>query len=137
LAANENSSSSGPIRVLLADDESGFLASLRALIEQQPELVVIGDASDGVQTLDCVDELLPDAVVIDLHMPLLDGVSAVARLRRDYPSLCLIALTGDEAPRLHRAAKEAGADAVLVKRNLVEGLLGRLTALKSRTRVEI
>jgi DNA-binding NarL/FixJ family response regulator len=137
LAANENPSSSGPIRVLLADDESGFLASLRALIEQQPELVVIGEASDGVQTLDGVDELLPDAVVIDLHMPLLDGVSAVARLRRDYPSLCLIALTGDEAPRLHRAAKEAGADAVLVKRNLVEGLLGRLTALKSRTRVEI
>lgn len=126
----ENPPHSGPIRVLLADDETAFLASLRALIEQQPELAVIGEAADGLQTLEYVDDLVPDAVVIDLHMPRLDGVSAVARLRRDYPNLCLIALTGDEAPELHSAAEEAGADAVLVKRDLVTGLIQRLAALK-------
>jgi DNA-binding NarL/FixJ family response regulator len=134
LAASENPPSPGPIRVLLADDESAFLASLRVLLEQRPELVVIGEAADGVETLERVDELVPDAVVIDLHMPRLDGVSTVARLRRDYPNLCLIALTGDEAPRLHRAVQEAGADAVLTKRDLVEGLLERLAALKRRDR---
>jgi DNA-binding NarL/FixJ family response regulator len=120
--------------VLLADDESAFLASLRVQIEERPELVVVGEATDGVETLDCVDELAPDAVVIDLHMPLLDGVSAVARLRRDYPSLYLIALTGDETPRLHRAVREAGADAVVLKRDLVEGLIERLAAVKNRTK---
>jgi two-component system, NarL family, nitrate/nitrite response regulator NarL len=121
------------IRVLLADDEPLFLASLRVLIERQPELAVVGEASDGIQVLDRVDDLVPDAVVIDLHMPLLDGVSAVARLRSDYPNICLIALTGDEAPRLHRAAEEAGADAVLMKRDLLEGLVERLAAVKARS----
>jgi CheY-like chemotaxis protein len=66
--------------------------------------------------------------VLDLHMPLLDGVSTVARLRRDHPDLWLIALTGDETPALHRAAKESGADDVLLKNQFAEGLIERLTA---------
>jgi CheY-like chemotaxis protein len=61
-------------------------------------------------------------------MPLLDGVSTVARLRQDRPSLCLIAITGDYAPELRGAAKEAGADDVLMKQELLDGLAGRLTA---------
>jgi DNA-binding NarL/FixJ family response regulator len=132
MAAAGRTESSSPIRVLLADDEPTFLASLRTLIEQQPELEVIGEASDGVQALECVDEFAPDAVVMDLHMPRLDGVSAVARLRRDYPNLCLIALTGDAEPKLHRAVVDAGADAVLIKGDLVGGLLERLRALRTR-----
>jgi CheY-like chemotaxis protein len=54
----------------------------------------------------------------------------MARLRRDHPHLCLIALTGDDAPALHAAAKESGADDVLPKSEFVDGLLGRLTAAK-------
>jgi CheY-like chemotaxis protein len=69
--------------------------------------------------------------VLDLHMPLLDGVSTVARLRRDHPSMCLIALTGDEAPALHRAARESGADDVLLKTQLVEALFERLAAARA------
>lgn len=128
----ETTASTRPIQVLLADDEQIFRASLRTLIEGQPGLTVVGEAADGVEVLDLVDDLVPDAIVIDLHMPRLDGVSAVARLRRDYPNICLIALTGDEEPRLHRAADEAGADAVLMKRDLVEGLLERLAVLQTR-----
>lgn len=114
------------IRVLLADDDEPFLDSLRNLIERQPELSVVGAAADGLQALELADDLDPDAVVLDLHMPLLDGVSAAARLRRDHPNVCLIALTGDDAPELHRAAREAGADEVLLKDELVEVLLERL-----------
>jgi DNA-binding NarL/FixJ family response regulator len=120
------------IRVLIADDDTAFLDSLRALIDQQPELSVVGAALDGLEAIEFAEELDPDAVVIDLHMPLLDGVTAAARLRRDHPSLCLIALTGDEAPELHRAVREAGADEVLLKSELVEGLLERLSAARSR-----
>jgi DNA-binding NarL/FixJ family response regulator len=118
----------GQIRVLLVDDDETFLASLAALVDRQPELAVSGTVSDGVAALDRVEEEEPDAVVIDLHMPLLDGVSTVARLRRDRPSLCLIAITGDDAPALSRAAREAGADDVLLKSELVEGLVTRLRA---------
>jgi two-component system, chemotaxis family, protein-glutamate methylesterase/glutaminase len=123
--------SEGTIRVLLADDDEGFLDSLRELIEGQRELSVVGTARDGLAAIELVDELAPDAAVLDLHMPLLDGVSTVARLRRDHPHLCLIALTGDEAPALHRAVKESGADDVLLKTELVGALVDRLTAART------
>ena len=116
------------IRVLLVDDDETFLASLAELVDRQPELLVIGMVTDGIAALDLVELEEPDAVVIDLHMPLLDGVSTVARLRRDRPSLCLIAITGDDAPALSRAAREAGADDVLLKSQLVDGLVARLCA---------
>ena len=119
------------IRVLIADDDPGFLDSLQELIDRQPELHVIGAAANGLEAIELAEHLGPDAVVLDLHMPKLDGVSAASRLRRDHPSLCLIALTGDEAPALHQAVREAGADDVLLKNELVEGLLERLAAARS------
>lgn len=121
------------IRVLIADDDHGFLRSLHELIDRQPELNVIGVAANGLEAIELAEQLGPDAVVLDLHMPLLDGVTAAARLRRDHPSVCLIALTGDEAPALHRAVREAGADEVLLKNELVEGLLDRLAAARARS----
>jgi DNA-binding NarL/FixJ family response regulator len=118
------------IRVLIADDDRPFLESLWELIDGQPELTVIGAAADGLEAIELTDQLDPDAVVLDLHMPLLDGVSAAAHLRRDHPNLCLIALTGDDEPALHSAVREAGADEVLLKTELVEGLLDRLSTLR-------
>src|SRR5919108_6688914 len=125
-----NGSRAAPIRVLLADDDPRFVAALGALIDSQPELMVVGTARDGLEAIELADELDPEAVVIDLHMPRLDGVTAVARLRRDHPNVCLIALTGDEAPALHRAVAEAGADAVLVKDEFVDVLVDRLAAAR-------
>jgi DNA-binding NarL/FixJ family response regulator len=121
------------LRVLLADDDAGFLESLRPLIDSQPELSVVGAAENGLHAIELADELAPDAVVIDLHMPLLDGVSAVARLRKDHPQLCLIALTGDPDTELHDAVREAGADAVLQKGELVDTLFDRLHQVKTST----
>jgi DNA-binding NarL/FixJ family response regulator len=63
-------------------------------------------------------------------MPRVDGVSAVERLRRDHPSLCLIAVTGDADPALHRAAEAAGADAVMLKGQMLDGLAERITAVR-------
>ena len=118
----------GTIRVLLADDDEPFVEALRPLIEEQPELAVVGAASDGLAAIELCEQLRPDALVIDLHMPLLDGVTAVARLRRDHPSMCVIALTGDTQPALHQAVTEAGADAVLLKSEFVDALVERLAA---------
>jgi DNA-binding NarL/FixJ family response regulator len=120
----------GNIRVLLADDDLPFLEALSPLIERQPELAVVGTAFDGLAAIELADELSPDAVVIDLHMPRIDGVTAVARLRRDHPSMCVIALTGDAHPALHKAVTEAGADAVLVKDAFVDVLVDRLAAAR-------
>jgi DNA-binding NarL/FixJ family response regulator len=127
----EEADAAGTIRVLLADDDAPFLEALSPLIERQPQLVVVGTAFDGLAAIELADELSPDAVVIDLHMPRLDGVSAVARLRRDHPSMCVIALTGDEQRSLHHAVTEAGADAVLMKDEFVDVLVERLAAARA------
>jgi DNA-binding NarL/FixJ family response regulator len=119
------------VRVLLADDDAAFLEALEALIDGQPHLTVAGTAPNGLDAIELADRLEPDAVVIDLHMPLLDGVSAVARLRRDHPSLCLIALTADSEPRLHEAVKDAGADDVILKEDFVETLMDQLQAVRT------
>ncbi len=116
----------GPIKVLLADDDELFLESLQALIDRQPELRVVATASNGLEAIELADRVVPDAVVVDLHMPLLDGVSALARLRQDHPHVCLIVLTGDSDPALHRAAHDAGADAVLEKHEMARALVDRI-----------
>ncbi len=106
------------IGVLLVDDDELFVESLRTFVEDQPSLAVTGIAANGLEAIELVEELGPAAVVIDIHMPLLDGVTTVARMRRDHPALCLIAMTGDGAEELHQAIAEAGADAVLMKDDL-------------------
>jgi DNA-binding NarL/FixJ family response regulator len=116
------------IRVVLADDDEAFLASLRALIEEHPSLSVEATATDGMQATELVGALEPDALVIDLHMPKLDGVRAIAQLRTKHPHLCVIALTGDESREIHQAVAEAGGDAVLLKSEMVENLAERLVA---------
>jgi len=119
-----------PIRVVIADDDQAYLESLGELIDRQPELTVVGRATDGVEAVELVERLEPEAAVVDLHMPRMDGVEAVSRMRRMHPSICLIALTGDPAPELTAAATEAGADGVLLKGEMVDNLVQRLAALR-------
>jgi DNA-binding NarL/FixJ family response regulator len=114
------------IKVLLADDDELFLESLQALIDRQPELRVVATAANGLEAIERSEEVEPDAVVLDLHMPLVDGVTALSLLRHDHPNLCLIALTGDSDPALHRAAEDAGADAVLQKHEMARALVDRI-----------
>jgi DNA-binding NarL/FixJ family response regulator len=118
----------GVIRIVLADDDEGFLESLRALVDKHPSLSVEATATDGVRATELVRELEPDALVIDLHMPRLDGVAAISQLRANHPELCVIALTGDESREIHQAVAEAGGDAVLLKSQMVENLAERLVA---------
>ena len=120
------------INVVLVDDDRGFVESLRTLVDEQPQLSVVGIASDGLEAIELVEELGPEAVVIDLHMPRLDGVSAVARIRQDHPGVCLIAITGDDAQELHEAVAEAGADAVLLKDDLIDGLADQIVTARER-----
>jgi DNA-binding NarL/FixJ family response regulator len=120
------------MRIVLVDDDRAFTESLRTVVENDPAVSVVGVARDGIEALDLVDEAAPQAVLMDLHMPLLDGVSTIARLRQDYPWLCLIAMTADNAPELHRAVEEAGADAVILKHDLPHRLADQIAAARER-----
>mgnify|MGYP003287650604 CR=1 FL=1 len=119
-----------PVNVVLVDDDRLFVEGLRTIVDEQPTLSVVGVAENGLEAIELVDELAPEAVVIDLHMPLLDGVSAVARMRNDHPGLCLIAMTADQASELHEAVADAGADAVLMKDELADELTDRIAAAR-------
>jgi DNA-binding NarL/FixJ family response regulator len=119
------------ITVVLADDDGRFVERLRAAVDEQPRLSVVGVAEDGLEAIELVEELDPEAVVIDLHMPRLDGVTALARMRQDHPNLCLIALTADEEPELHRAVEEAGADAVLRKDTQLDEVPDQILAARA------
>lgn len=100
--------------VLLADDHQLLRQALRRAFEDAG-LTVVGEAADGAEALRLAEELRPDVVVMDVTMPVLDGVEATRRLHRQFPGLAIVVLTmhGEEA--LRREAVDAGASGFLTK----------------------
>ena len=119
--------SGAAVRVLLADDQALFREALATLLEARPEVEVVGEAGDGAQALDRAAELRPDVVLMDLHMPVLDGVAATRRLRAEQPEVRVLALTTFDDDEDVFAALRAGAVGYLLKDvpsdRLVEALL--------------
>jgi DNA-binding NarL/FixJ family response regulator len=116
-----------PVRVLLADDQGLFREALATLLGVRPEVEVVGEAADGAEALDRVAELAPDVVLMDLHMPVLDGIGATRRLRIERPGVRVLALTTFDDDEDVFAALRAGAVGYLLKdvpsERLVEGIL--------------
>ena len=104
-----------PVRVLLADDQALFREALATLLEVRPEIEVVGEAADGAEALDRVAGLLPDVVLMDLHMPVLDGIAATRRLRVERPEVRVLALTTFDDDEDVFAALRAGAVGYLLK----------------------
>ena len=77
-----------PIRVLLADDHKLIRAGLRLVVDQQPDLSVVGEADDGRQAVELAKSLKPDVVVMDIGMPNLNGIEAARQIRDDSPGRC-------------------------------------------------
>ena len=93
------------IRVMLVDDHALIREGLRVLLRRASDIIVIGEAGDGVEALDLVTRLLPDVVVLDLGMPRSDGATALAGLHRVVPQVHVLILTMyDEGDRLVAAA---------------------------------
>ncbi len=116
-----------PVRVLLADDQALFREALGTLLGVRPEIRVVGEAADGAEALHRSAELAPDVVLMDLHMPVLDGVGATRRLRVEQPSVRVLALTTFDDDEDVFSALRAGAVGYLLKDvpsdRLVEGIL--------------
>lgn len=103
------------IRIVLADDHEVILASLSRLLDAQPDFEVIGVASDGREALRLTRRLTPDVVLMDLHMPVVNGVTAIGGLARSHPEIAVIALSAFQEPTEVTAAMAAGARGYLVK----------------------
>jgi DNA-binding NarL/FixJ family response regulator len=116
-----------PVRVLLVDDQALFREALATLLEVRAEIDVVGEAGDGATALERAAALRPDVVLMDLHMPVLDGIAATKRLRVEHPAVRVLALTTFDDDEDVFAALRAGAVGYLLKDvssdRLVEALL--------------
>jgi len=104
-----------PIRVLIADDHSVVRQGLRMFLGADPELEIIGEARDGAEALKLASQLRPDVVLMDLLMPVMDGIRATAAIRRDMPDTEVVALTSVLEDNSVVDAIRAGAIGYLLK----------------------
>ncbi len=141
------------IRVLIVDDHSVVRQGLKMFLGLDPELEVVGEAANGDEALKMVAELHPQVVLMDLLMPVMDGITAIAHIRRDYPDTEVIALTSvledasvvnavragaigyllkdTEADELRRAIKVAAAGQVQLSPKVAERLLREIRTPES------
>jgi DNA-binding NarL/FixJ family response regulator len=103
------------IRILIADDHSVVRQGLRMFLGLDPELEVIGEARDGAEALQMARDLHPDVVLIDLLMPVMDGIAAIGAIRRELPDVEAIALTSVLDDNSVVGAVRAGAIGYLLK----------------------
>ena len=107
--------SQAQVRVLLADDQALFREALATLLGARTEVHVVGEAGDGFEALQRSEALRPDVVLMDLHMPVLDGIAATRRLRVEQPETRVLALTTFDDDEDVFEALRAGALGYLLK----------------------
>lgn len=116
------------IRVILADDQALFREGLRTLLSTRPEVDVIAEAANGQEAVTLVGKLQPDVVLMDLQMPVMDGIRATAHIRQHWPSIPVLALTTFDDDANLFGALRAGAAGYLLKDVSSETLLAAITA---------
>ncbi len=102
------------VRVLLAEDHKIVRQGTRLYLESQG-VDVVGEATNGREAVEMTRELLPDVVVMDIHLPELTGVEATRRIRHDYPDVRVLVLTAYDEPAYVHALLDAGADGFILK----------------------
>jgi len=117
------------IRLLLADDSDVIKFGLHALIDNEPDIEVIGMAPDGGVAVDIAVADAPDVVLMDLSMPILDGVSATGEIRRAAPTVRVLVLTCSSHVSIVREVFAAGAQGYVLKEAAPAALLDAIRAV--------
>ena len=104
-----------PLRVVVADDQASVREGLVLLLGALPDIDVVGAAADGAQALELVAEHRPDAILLDLRMPVLDGIETTRRLTAEHPSVAVVVLTTYADDNSVLDALRAGASSYLTK----------------------
>ena len=103
------------IRLLIVDDQPAVRKGLKLRLAAEPDLLVVGEASDGVVALERAQALHPDIVLMDVEMPHMDGIATANALREICPNICVIMLSIYDDARMRSCAQKAGAVAFISK----------------------
>jgi two-component system, NarL family, response regulator len=123
------------VRVLIADDHPVVRAGLSAVIAEQSDLELVAEAENGVRAVALFREQRPDVALVDLRMPLMDGVEAIRAITTEFPEARILALTTYEGDADIRRALEAGASGYLLKDMLLTEVLTAVRAVHGGERV--
>jgi two-component system, NarL family, response regulator NreC len=118
-----------PIRILLADDHTVMRNGLRLLLERQPNLSVVGEASDGRETVRLAENLSPEVVVMDIAMPNLNGIEASRQITGAHPEIAIVILSMHSDESYVIRALKAGARAYLLKDSAEGDLIAAVHAI--------
>lgn len=116
------------MRILIADDHEVVRKGVRSLLESQDDQNIT-EASNGREAVDIASEMSPDLVVLDVTMPILDGLSAAKQIKKALPRVPIVILSIHNGPEMMRATQRAGADAFVTKSDLGSVLLKAVEAV--------
>lgn len=119
------------VRVLLVDDHAILRDGLRAILGQQPDMDVVGEASDGLSAVRLVDDLQPHVVVMDIAMPRMNGLEATRRIKHEHPGCRVLILTQHENREYILSVLKAGADGYVLKRSAGADLAPAIRSVSS------
>jgi two-component system response regulator NreC len=117
------------IKILLVDDHTILRDGIRALIEDETDMLVIGEAEDGLAAVKMANQLQPDVVIMDIAMPLLNGLEATRQIRRNQPQTKVLVLTMHENEEYIRQVLSAGALGYVLKDAAARELLGAIRSV--------
>ncbi|MFS8639850.1 MAG: response regulator transcription factor [Symbiobacteriaceae bacterium] len=118
-----------PIRVLVADDHAILRDGIRTLLEAQPDIEVVGEASDGVEAVELARQLKPDVVLLDIGMPGMNGIEATRTILQDVPETRVLILSMHDNEEYIFPILEAGASGYVLKRSAATELVSALRAV--------
>ena len=114
------------IRILLVDDHLATRANLAIILRQENNMEIIGEAFDGQMAVELTEDLRPDVVIMDVAMPVLNGIEATRKITLDHPDTKVIGFTMNFETNIVEAMQRAGATACLSKSDAIDNLLNTI-----------
>jgi DNA-binding NarL/FixJ family response regulator len=119
-------------RVLIADDHRMFAEALQAILATDQRLEVAGQAGDGAEAVRLALTLRPDVTLMDIAMPIMDGLQATKQIRKQWPTACVLMLTGSNSRTDVDRAREAGAAGYVTKERIAAELIDAILEIAAR-----